>query len=122
MGRRANILPDETLSQEKPKVQEKLLDEIIKADDNQDNQDKNVENITNDIDNLSNDKKIDIKIKPGDTVKLNDDVKFDALGRRIHNGLRNYVYRVLSVRVDDMLVIECLTHCFTIAPNDVHKI
>ena len=60
--------------------------------------------------------------KVQEDVKLHSDVKFDLLGRRIHAGIRNYNYRVLSIRVDGMLVIECLTHCFTVQPTDVDKI
>lgn len=125
MGRkRTNTVPEkkETLSNETPEVQEELLKEIIKPDDNQEN---DVEPVSNEIekkDNLSNKETEITEIKPGDTVKIKKDVKFDLLGRRIHEGLRGYNYRVLSVRIDGMLVIECLTHCFTVQPTDVSKI
>lgn len=133
MGRRkGNFVPEqaETLSQETPDVQEKLLNDIIDNDkDNQDNQDEPVSNKVLDTNNLSSNE-TEIKhvepakteFKAGDNVKLNKDIQFDMVGRRIHNGLKNYTYRVLSVRIDGMLIIECLTHCFTVSPKDVHKI
>lgn len=125
MGRRrSNFVPEqnETLSQETEQVQEKLLNEIINPEDNQDNEDKPVSNETEELNNLSNKETEIPEIKPGDHVKLHSDVKFDLLGRRIHNGIRGYNYRVLSVRVDGMLVIECLTHCFTVQPTDIDKV
>lgn len=116
MGRRrGNFVPEqtetktETLSQEKPKVQEKLIGELINN-----TKQKN----TVDIKKVEP-KKVELNV--GDNVKLNPDVKFDVQGRRIHNGLRNYNYRILSIRVDGMLIIECLTHCFTVKPDDVIK-
>ena len=122
MGRRRTLDVDETLSQETPEVQEELLNEIINPDDNQDNEVEPGENKENEINNLSIEEESNTEIKPGDYVKLNDDVKFDVVGRRIHAGIRNYNYRVLSVRIDGMIIIECLTHCFTVKPTDVYKI
>ena len=124
MGRRrTNILnANETLSQEKPEVQEKILEEIIKPDNSQDNEVKPVENKVEKKDNLSIKKEVKIEFKPGDLVKLNPNIKFDMVGRRIHAGLKGYQYRVLSVRIDGLLVIECLTHCFTVEPKDVYKV
>ena len=122
MGRRRTLDVDETLSQEAPEVQEELLNEIINPEDNQDNEVEPGENNENEMNNLSIEEESNTEIKPGDYVKLNDDVKFDVVGRRIHAGIRNYNYRVLSVRIDDMLIIECLTHCFTVKPTDVYKI
>ena len=122
MGRRRTLDVDETLSQETPEVQEELLNEIINPDDNKDNEVEPGENNENEMNNLSIEEESNPEIKPGDYVKLNDDVKFDAVGRRIHAGIRNYNYRVLSVRIDGMIIIECLTHCFTVKPTDVYKI
>lgn len=122
MARRRTLDVDETLSQETPEVQEELLNEIINPDDNQDNEVEPGENNENEMNNLSIEEESNPEIKPGDYVKLNDDVKFDVVGRRIHAGIRNYNYRVLSVRIDGMLIIECLTHCFTVKPTDVYKI
>lgn len=125
MGRRRNnFVPpvEETLSQETPEVQEELLNEIINLEDTQENEDKPVSNKTEELNNLSNKETEIPEIKPGDHIKLHNDVKFDLLGRRIHAGIRNYNYRVLSIRIDGMLVIECLTHCFTVKPTDVDKV
>ena len=122
MGRRRTLDVDETLSQETPEVQEELLNEIINPDDNQDNEVEPGENNENEMNNLSIEEESNPEIKPGDYVKLNEDVKFDVVGRRIHAGIRNYNYRVLSVRIDGMIIIECLTHCFTVKPTDVYKI
>lgn len=122
MGRRRTLDVDETLSQETPEVQEELLNEIINPEDNQDNEVEPGENNENEMNNLSIEEESNPEIKPGDYVKLNDDVKFDVVGRRIHAGIRNYNYRVLSVRIDGMIIIECLTHCFTVKPTDVYKI
>lgn len=122
MGRRKTLDVNETLSQEQPKVQEELLEEIINPEENQENQVEPGEEQKEEINNLSIEEESNPEIKPGDHVKLHSDVKFDLLGRRIHAGIRNYNYRVLSVRVDGMLVIECLTHCFTVQPTDVDKI
>lgn len=122
MGRRRTLDVDETLSQETSEVQEELLNEIINPEDNQDNEVEPGENNENEMNNLSIEEESNPEIKPGDYVKLNDDVKFDVVGRRIHAGIRNYNYRVLSVRIDGMIIIECLTHCFTVKPTDVYKI
>ena len=122
MGRRRTLDVDETLSQETPEVQEELLNEIINPDDNKDNEVEPGENNENEMNNLSIEEESNPEIKPGDYVKLNEDVKFDVVGRRIHAGIRNYNYRVLSVRIDGMIIIECLTHCFTVKPTDVYKI
>ena len=122
MGRRRTLDVDETLSQETPEVQEELLNEIINPEDNQDNEVEQCENKENEMNNLSIEEESNTEIKPGDYVKINEDVKFDIVGRRIHAGIRNYNYRVLSVRIDGMIIIECLTHCFTVKPTDVYKI
>lgn len=125
MGRRrTNLVPkqEETLSKETPEVQEKLLEEIIETDNSQENEVEPVLTEEQKKDNLSNEETKIPGFKPGDHVKLHKDIKFDLLGRRIHEGLRNYQYRILSVRVDGMLIIECLTHCFTVQPKDVDLI
>lgn len=122
MGRRKTLDVNETLSQENNKVQEELLEEIINPEDNQENQVEPGEEQKEEMNNLSiEEEKVEI-FEPGEIVRLKPDVKFDLLGRRIHAGLKGYNYRILSVRVDGMLVIECLTHCFTVQPTDVDKI
>lgn len=122
MGRRKTLDVNETLSQETPKVQEKLLEEIINPEDNQENQVEPGEEQKEEMNNLSIEEEKVENFEPGEIVKLKPNVKFDLLGRRIHAGLKGYNYRILSVRVDGMLVIECLTHCFTVQPTDVDKI
>lgn len=122
MGRRKTLDVNETLSQETPKVQEKLLEEIINPEDNQENQVEPGEEQKEEMNNLSIEEEKVENFEPGEIVRLKPDVKFDLLGRRIHAGLKGYNYRILSVRVDGMLVIECLTHCFTVQPTDVDKI
>lgn len=122
MGRRKTLDVNETLSQETPKVQEELLEEIINPEDNQENQVEPGEEQKEEMNNLSIEEEKVENFEPGEIVKLKPDVKFDLLGRRIHAGLKGYNYRILSVRVDGMLVIECLTHCFTVQPTDVDKI
>ena len=122
MGRRKTLDVNETLSQETPKVQEKLLEEIINPEDNQENQVEPGKEQKEEMNNLSIEEEKVENFEPGEIVRLKPDVKFDLLGRRIHAGLKGYNYRILSVRVDGMLVIECLTHCFTVQPTDVDKI
>lgn len=122
MGRRKTLDVNETLSQETPKVQEELLEEIINPEDNQENQVEPGKEQKEEMNNLSIEEEKVENFEPGEIVRLKPDVKFDLLGRRIHAGLKGYNYRILSVRVDGMLVIECLTHCFTVQPTDVDKI
>lgn len=122
MGRRKTLDVNETLSQENDKVQEELLEEIINPEDNQENQVEPGKEQKEEMNNLSIEEEKVENFEPGEIVRLKPDVKFDLLGRRIHAGLKGYNYRILSVRVDGMLVIECLTHCFTVQPTDVDKI
>lgn len=129
MGRRRNnMLSEETLSKENETVQNNLLNDLM--EDTQDDEVNPGSTNLDEMNNLSNNKPEEPKKEPrkekilrvGDHVKLNKDVKFDLLGRRIHPGLRNYKYRILSIRVDGMLIIECLTHCFTVKPTDVEVV
>ena len=127
--RRINILEsNETLSNETPEVQEKLLEEIIEPDNNQDNKDLPVSNENDEMNNLSNDtEKNNIEehvdeIKPGDRVKISKNVSTDTIGRRIHAGVKNYVYTVRSVRPDGIACVECLTHVFNVKIANLIKI
>lgn len=129
MGRRrGNFVPEqteaktevktETLSKETPEVKEKLIEEIFENTTTKDIVDEMKKHGAKEIPiKKVEPKKVEFKV--GDNVKLKSDVKFDVQGRRIHNGLKNYKYRILSIRVDGMLIIECLTHCFTVKPDDV---
>ena len=127
MGRRrGNFVPEqketktETLSQETPEVKEKLIEEIFENTNVQDTVDETKKHGVKEIPiKKVEPKKVEFNV--GDNVKLKSDVKFDVQGRRIHNGLKNYNYRILSIRIDGMLIIECLTHCFTVKPDDVIK-
>ena len=128
MGRRrTNTLPNETLSQETPEVQEKILKELIKND--QDNEvkpdeqkDKNKDKILNKEQKKNQEEPQKTNFQINNLVKIKPDVKFDIMGKRIHAGLKGYTYRILSIRIDGMLIIECLTHTFTLKPEDVIKV
>lgn len=109
---RINITTNEILSQETPEVQEKVLEDLL----------DNVQPKEEKIEQPKEEKPRKYDFKQGDVVKINSNVENDIMGRRIHNGLKNYTYRILSVRVDGMLIVECLTHCFTLRPEDVYKI
>ncbi len=117
---------NETLSTEKPEIQEELLKDLV---DNKENEDKPVSNENKDIDNLSNETvKENVEepgktgFKPGDKVKVNGSTNTDTMGRRIHNGLKNYTYTVRSVRPDGIACVECLTHVFHVKMADLTKI
>ena len=58
-------------------------------------------------------------IQMGSRVKIKSGVSSDMMGRRIHNGIKNYVYTVLAVRSDDYCTIECLTYVLTLHKNDL---
>lgn len=55
----------------------------------------------------------------GSRVKINPNVSNDIVGRRIHNGIKNYAYTVKVVREDGYCTIECLTYVFTLHKNDL---
>ena len=126
MGRRVNTVPNETLSQENPEVQNELLNEI--TEDTQENDVQPAEENTENQDNLSNEQENENVEEPGDTIVKGDRVKIDPklsndmLGRRIHNGVKNYTYTVLNVRSDGFCSIECLTHVFCVNKNNLIKV
>lgn len=120
--RRINMLEDN----------EKLSNENIETNINQENEDKPVSNENENINNLSieekeekqEEPKEDIKIetvtlKPGDKVKIKEGVGNDTLGRRIHPGVQKYVYTIRSIRPDGVACIECLTHVFNVDLQDL---
>lgn len=100
---------NETLSQETPEVQEKVLEDLLG------NQVKEVfveepvpvEPVEEDV------------LKSGDRVKIKPGVGSDIVGRRIHNGIKNYLYTVKNVRDDGYVNIECLTYVFTLHKKDL---
>ena len=67
-------------------------------------------------------KKAKAKIDLGDIVKINPDVSNDMLGRRIHNGIKNYNYVVKLIRPDGYLVLECLAYSFIVNEKEVTKL
>ena len=58
----------------------------------------------------------------GSRVKINPSVGNDIVGRRIHNGIKNYVYTVKVVRDDGYCTIECLTYIFTLHKKDLNLV
>ena len=126
MSRRVNTIPDETLSQENNDVQDELLKEI--TNDTQENDVQPVEENTENKDNLSNEpveetvEETGDNIVKGDRVKIDPKLSNDMLGRRIHNGLKNYTYTVLNVRSDGFCSVECLTHVFCVHKKHLTKI
>ena len=120
--RRVNMLEDN----------EKLSNENIETNINQENEDKPVSNEQENMNNLSieekeekhEEPKEDVKIetvtlKPGDKVKIKEGVGNDTLGRRIHPGVQKYVYTIRSIRPDGVACVECLTHVFNVNLQDL---
>ena len=114
---------NETLSTENPEIQEELLKDLV---DNKENEDNPGSNENNELNNLSNEpvednveEPVDTDFKSGDKVKVNGNTNTDTMGRRIHNGLKNYVYTVRSVRPDGIACVECLTHVFNVKLVDL---
>lgn len=125
-GKRGVDKLNETLSTENQEIQEELLKDLV---DNQENKDEPVSNENNEMNNLSNEPVKDnveepgkTDIKSGDRVKIHGNTTTDTMGRRIHNGLRNYIYTVRSVRPDGIACVECLTHVFNVKLADLIKI
>lgn len=116
----------ETLSTEKPEIQEELLKDLV---DNVENEDKPVSNENIELNNLSNEPKndnveepVNTDFKSGDRVKVKGSTNTDTMGRRIHNGLKNYTYTIKNIRPDGVACIECLTHIFYVKLADLDKI
>ena len=61
------------------------------------------------------------EIKVGDKVKVDKLLSSDIVGRRIHNGLKNYNYTVKVVRPDGVVHIECMTYEFDVHKNNLTK-
>lgn len=123
MSRRRN----ENLSNEPKEIQNVVLNESVNNDV------KSEETLEdNKINNINEDKK-EQDVKPelsevqtevpeiivGSRVKINKEIGHDMLGRRIHNGIKNYVYTVKAVRPDNYCTIECLAYQFTLAKSDL---
>lgn len=63
----------------------------------------------------------DTTFKVGDRVKVDKLLSSDILGRRIHNGLKNYVYTIKVVRPDGIAHIECMTYEFDVHTHNLTK-
>lgn len=115
MARRKKVTDNETLSKETKKVQETLVKDLFMEEPINPSEikeePKKIEKI---------EKKEEFKV--GDRVKLKPDVETDTLGRRIHNGIRNYTYTILAVRLDGFISIECLTYSFLVRKDQVNKV
>ena len=125
-GRKGIENLNETLSTEKPEIQEELLKDLV---DNKDNEDNPGSNENNELNNLSNepaeenvDKPVDTDFKSGDRVKISRNTNTDIMGRRIHAGLKNYTYKIRSIRPDGIACIECLTHVFNVKLVNLEKV
>ena len=125
----------ETLSRETPQVQEKILSELFGTDVDK----KEIEEVKEEVreevkeevkeevrEEIPEEVKEEIKeevkeegLKPKDRVKINPEIGNDILGRRIHNGIKNYLYTVKNVRADVYVTIECLTYIFTLPAKDL---
>lgn len=132
---------NETLSQETPEVQEALLSELTASSEKPVVIDMTEEKIEEPIQNMhlevQETKPEDLKeiqeevkkieeitnaIRVGDRVKIKPEVGNDIVGRRIHNGIKNYLYTVKAVRNDGYITIECLTYVFTLSNKDLEFI
>lgn len=124
MARRKKITNSETLSKESEKVQETLLKEIIfeePVDPNEIKESEKAEIKESEKAKIKESKKED-ELKVGDRVKIKSHVETDTLGRRIHNGVRNYTYTILAIRPDNFVSVECLTYCFLLRKDQIDKI
>lgn len=120
MPRKKKTTDNETLSKEKPAVQDALLKDLMGEDAiNEVKVEKKAAEETRKKE-VPKPKKDEFKV--GDKVKIKPNVETDTLGRRIHNGIRNYTYRVLAVRPDGFISIECLTYAFLVRKDQVDKV
>lgn len=90
-----------------------------------------LDEVQNDLHNDIQEPKENNQVNPGDKetkqeiinigsrVKVKPELSNDILGRRVHAGLKNYVYTVINIRPDGYLIIKCLTYQFTVKKSDV---
>lgn len=137
----------ETLSQESPEVQNRLLEELVLTPEPQVEtvpevsevsevpEIPKVQQMTSQVDfqpSIVENKKEEVKVrmtkpevikadelKVKDRVKIKPEVSHDIVGRRIHNGIKNYLYTVKNVRKDGYVNVECLTYVFTLHSKDL---
>lgn len=124
---------NENLSQEPENVQNKLLDELMNNDVKSENTSENNINNNINVEKQTSEKNVALgnqaktatmdepvnEIVVGSKVKLKEHVGHDMLGKRIHNGIKNYVYTVKLIRPDNYCLIECMAYQFTIAKADL---
>lgn len=101
-------------------------EEVVNMEENAENTEniENVEeNISSEIKEIHMDEPVETEdiIKVGDRVKINN-IGMDTVGRRIHLGVKNYVYTVKNIRPDGIACIECLTHVFNVKVSDLIKV
>lgn len=147
--KKKTAIDNETLSKETEQVQEAVLKDLMSEDAiNEITPEKAIEAIDEGVEALSEpivEEPVDLnevkaeaeraeaerrkaleaerkEIKVGDRVKIKPNVETDTLGRRIHNGIRNYTYNVLAVRPDGFISIECLTYAFLVRKDQVNKV
>ena len=130
MGRRkrTNLVPDIQQEDELTSRQEnKVLDDLVSNAVNEIKKimkpaKKSSDDVETREDLKKNEYNIISKFSPGDKVKLKTDIKFDMVGRRIHNGIHNYVYTVRLQRDDGLVIIDCLAVMLTVKPEDIIRI
>lgn len=119
---------NETLSQETSEVQEAVLKDLVGETTATDSEpvtvDMSKEELPKEVQNMHVEvkKEKDEGLKVGDRVKIKPEVGNDIVGRRIHNGIKNYLYTVKNVRDDGYVTIECLTYIFTLNKKDLEFI
>ena len=145
--RKKTEIDNETLSKETEQVQEAVLKDLMSEEDTP--REKDIPDADNsvgaEVETLIVEEPVDLnkvkaeaeraeaerkkaleverkEIRVGDRVKIKPNVETDTLGRRIHNGIRNYTYNVLAVRPDGFISIECLTYAFLVRKDQVNKI
>lgn len=118
----------ETLSQETPEVQEELLKDLVGETTTTDSEpttiDMSKEELPEEVQNMHAEvvEQKEEGLKAGDRVKIKPEIGNDIVGRRIHNGIKNYLYTVKNVRDDGYVTIECLTYVFTLHKRDLEII
>lgn len=118
---------NETLSQETPEVQEAVLKDLVGETTVTDSEPVTVDMPKDELPEEVQNMHVEVKeekeeLKAGDRVKIKPDVGNDIVGRRIHNGIKNYLYTVKNVRDDGYVNIECLTYIFTLHKKDLEVI
>ena len=101
---------EETSTNENPEVSSVIMDEPVTT-----------EEVNEHIEETKKAEEV-INLKIGDRVRIKEGIGNDMLGRRIHNGIRNYLYKIINIRNDGYCTITCLTHTFTLKLSQLEKI